>query len=337
MFPLRAHVFRGMMALLAACALAPGVRAGGITYTTLDNATDPTFNQLLSINNAGTIAGYYGIGSAAHPNVGYTLAPPYGQANYTIENFPGAVQTQVTGINNVGQTVGFWADSAGDNFGWVKTSLGFVQVVDPKSMGGATVMDQVLGVNDRNQAVGFYTDAAGNTHGFLYDIKNQTYTELTVPNASQVTATDINNSGLISGFYTDTADGSTRGFLEYANGTGFQSFAADGSTNTMFFGLNNNGQEVGTFTDANGVTHGMLFNTATQQVTILDDPHGVGTTTINGVNDMGQAVGFYTDANGNVDGLLVTASVPEPGSMTLMGIGLAAALGYMRHRRARAK
>ena len=32
------------------------------TYTTLDNLTDPTFNQLLGINNGGLIAGYFGSG-----------------------------------------------------------------------------------------------------------------------------------------------------------------------------------------------------------------------------------------------------------------------------------
>ena len=57
--------------------------------------------------------------------------PPYGQANYTNENFPGSFQTQVTGLNNTGQTVGFWADTAGDNFGWVKSGVNFIQVVDP--------------------------------------------------------------------------------------------------------------------------------------------------------------------------------------------------------------
>jgi hypothetical protein len=45
------------------------------------------------------------------------LVPPYGQGNYTNENFLGSLQTQVTGINNDKTTVGFWADVPGDNFG----------------------------------------------------------------------------------------------------------------------------------------------------------------------------------------------------------------------------
>ena len=56
------------------------------------------------------------------------LLPPYGQGNYINENFPGSVQTQVTGLNNRGVTVGFWStmNNAGigqdDNFGFVEAN-----------------------------------------------------------------------------------------------------------------------------------------------------------------------------------------------------------------------
>ena len=56
------------------------------------------------------------------------MVPPYGQANFTNENFPGSVQTQVTGINNTGTTVGFWANGVGttaSNFGWVNVNGSF--------------------------------------------------------------------------------------------------------------------------------------------------------------------------------------------------------------------
>jgi hypothetical protein len=84
----------------AAANAASGTRpATSYTFTTLDNRADPTFNQLLGINKAGEIAGYFGSGAPGHPNQGYVINPPYSQANYTNENFPGSVQTQVTAIN----------------------------------------------------------------------------------------------------------------------------------------------------------------------------------------------------------------------------------------------
>ena len=74
------------------------------SFTTLDNPADPTFNQLLGINNGGLIVGYFGVGSQAHPNKGYQLVPP---SSYTNENFPNSVQTQVVGItpNSNGTTM----------------------------------------------------------------------------------------------------------------------------------------------------------------------------------------------------------------------------------------
>ena len=51
------------------------------TFKTLNDQLDPTFNQLLGINNNGKIAGYFGSGAPGHPNKGYTLDAPYGQGN----------------------------------------------------------------------------------------------------------------------------------------------------------------------------------------------------------------------------------------------------------------
>jgi hypothetical protein len=89
-----------------------------VTYRlkTLDNNADPTFNHLLGINDRGVIAGYFGSGTpaTAHPNKGYVPDPPYGQGDYVNENVPGSVQTQVTGLNDRGQLVGFYLDRNGN-------------------------------------------------------------------------------------------------------------------------------------------------------------------------------------------------------------------------------
>jgi hypothetical protein len=72
-------------------------------FQNIINTNDPTFNQELGINDAGVIAGYFGSGAAGHPNKGYTVVRPYNtQLDFINENFPGSVQTQVTGLNNLG-------------------------------------------------------------------------------------------------------------------------------------------------------------------------------------------------------------------------------------------
>ena len=77
-----------------------GVHATAYSFRTVDNAADLTFNQLLGINDSGVIAGYLGSGAQGHPNMGYLLTP----GGYRSENFPGSVQTQVTGLDNNGVT-----------------------------------------------------------------------------------------------------------------------------------------------------------------------------------------------------------------------------------------
>src|SRR6185437_4175117 len=77
-------------------------KVAGYQVLTLNDQRDITFNQLLGINNEGAIAGYFGSGNAGHPNKGYVLTPPFAQGDFGNENFPGSMQTQVTGLNDLG-------------------------------------------------------------------------------------------------------------------------------------------------------------------------------------------------------------------------------------------
>ncbi len=209
--------------------------APSYTFQTLNNNADPTFNQLLGINNTGTIAGYFGSGAAGHPNKGYTLVPPYGQGNYSNENFPASVQTQVTGLNNTGTTVGFWSNSNNGppndaNFGFTDVGGTFTNVNNPNTPVGTLTFNQLLGVNDSNTAVGFYTDANGNNHGYTYNIGSKTFSaDINDPNTIGVSTTTaaINNAGLLVGFDTD-ANGVTHGFVD--NGGTFTDVNAPGAT-----------------------------------------------------------------------------------------------------------
>lgn len=319
----------------------PGSATSTYNFQTLNNQTDPTFNQLLGINNAGVIAGYYGVGSATNPNKGYTLAPPYGQASYTNENFPLSAQTQVVGINSNSSptTVGFWVDNAGNNFGFVQQGDTFTSVSDPNTP-AAMGFNQLLGINNNNVAVGFYVDGNGDAQAYSYNIGSKTFGTVTLPstlNPVMTTATGINNAAVISGFYVDGA-GNIHGFLD--NGGTFSIFddPAGAGMNTSFLGLNNEGEVVGSYVDQAGITNGFTFNYLTNTWTTVDDPNAspmaafdVTGTTINGVNDQGQIVGFYSDGN-NVDGFMATP-VPEPTSFACMAAGLLLCTWVSRRKR----
>ena len=307
-------------------------------FQTLNNPTDPTFNQLLGINNGGLIVGYFGVGSTPNPNKGYTLVPP---SSYTNENFTNSVQTQVVGVNNNASptTVGFWIDGAGNNHGFVDQNNTFTPVNDPNIPGTGLTVTQLLGVNNNNVAAGFYVDGNGDAQGFQYNIGSQTFTGITLPgsfNAAMTTATGINNAGVISGFYVDT-QGTTHGFIDdHGTFTSFDDPGANG--NTMFLGLNNTGEVVGSFVDINNVTNGLVYNTLSNTWQTVNDPFSSATpafdvtgTTINGVNDKGQLVGFYSDGT-NVDGFLATPA-PEPASLGLVSLGAALVVTLRRRKK----
>ncbi len=290
-----------------------------------DNTLQPTavFNQLLGINNAGVIAGYFGDGTIV-PNNGFT----YANGTFTPENVSGATQTQVVAINNTLTngtygTAGFSVNNvpvAAANHGFTNIGGTVTNVDGP----GATTT-QILGLNDNHQAVGFY-----GTNGFLYNTSTAALTTLVLPatwNATAVTATGVNNGGVIVGFYTGSSG--TAGFID-SNGTFSSPTDMLGGTNPMFFGINNLGQIVGTDTSGAGSSEGFVYDMGTNTWTAISDPlssptpngFGINGTTLNGINDLGQVVGFYSDGV-NVDGLLATP-VPEPASLALMGL---AALG----------
>ncbi len=300
-------------ALASSAQAAPLGHATSYHFATLDNKHDLTFNQLLGINNEGVIAGYFGSGAAGHPNQGYLLSPRYGHPHYRGENFPGSVQTQVTGLNDQGVTVGFWSsmnnvNQVNDNFGFWERNGKFHVADFPTGDAATPPVDQLLGVNDHGVAVGFYTDAAGTNHGYTVNTRSGHYHLVTDPHAptASLTAAAINNEGDIAGFYTNPANGVTDGFLK--DGHHFTDLAMPGASATNAFGLNDRGEVVGTYTVGTGssaVTHGFTW-TARHGFNTVDDPHGVGTTTVNGVNNAGDLVGFYTDGAGNVDGMLAT-------------------------------
>jgi hypothetical protein len=300
---------------VTASASAAVVTAANANYTfqTLDNPADPTFNQLLGINQFGLISGYFGSGMTGfgsgmtgNPNKGYLL-PRDGKGGYVSENFPGSVQTQVTGLNDNGLTVGFWADSKGANSGFYRTPIGQFRTADyPAASPANPSVDQLLGVNDQEIAVGFYNDAAGHSHGYSYSLLTHRYMPINVRGASSVTVAAINNRGDVAGFETNSA-GHADGFLKLNNGF-LITLDVPGASMTQALGVNDGDVVVGAYQVGHGRTagtHGFIWAPEFGFQTV-NEPNGIGGTTVNGINNHGRLVGFYVDSSGNTDGFLAT-------------------------------
>jgi hypothetical protein len=283
-------------------------------FQTIDNPADPTFNNLMGIDNKGLIAGFYGSGDPGHPNQGYLLTLPN---TFTAVDFPGQAQTQLTGLNDKGIEVGYFYPTnngipVDNQFGFYVRDGIFTAVNNPKTPTnpnpGVIIENQLIGINNHNIAVGFYNDASGNSHGYTFNINTGKFSaDINDPNAVSTVSAAINNAGRIAGFYTD-ASGVTHGFLD-TNGH-FTTVDAPGATTTELLGLNDFGIAVGEDV-VGGVTHGIIYNSKTGVFTQLDDPNASGFTLFNGLNDKGDIVGFYTDAAGNTHGMLLTPAPPE--------------------------
>ncbi len=307
---------RTILAAAALASLAATAQAATFTYQTIDNPADPTFNQLLGITDTGVIAGYYGNASAGHPNKGYTVAKPY--ATFTPANAPGSVQTQATGLNEAGYLSGFWSDTnlgpnaqnmnQDANFGFIRqTKNGATLYIDVNNplVSSQPHVNQLLGINVSGVAVGFYNDANNAAHGYSYSLGTGKFSELKEPHSVVASAaTGINKNDLICGFIT-TAGGRTKGFLRSLSGGSQITFGVPGAMTTQFLGVNDAGQAVGFFIDANNMTHGVIYDPASGTWQAVDAPGDAGGTVLNGLNNRNQIAGFYTDAAGNTHGLLV--------------------------------
>jgi hypothetical protein len=275
--------------------LSPQRIPGWPSVKIIGDRTDRDFNQILDVDNAGTVVGYRGSGAdAAHPNQGYLITSPFRQRNVKAQNAPHAVQTQVIGINQAGDTVGFWIDHAGVTRGFVRRNGHFHSVASP----GAGVT-QLLGLNDRGMAAGFYQDGAGAPHGFVYDLRHDRFLPVRLPvQADGVTATGINDQGVVTGFYA--VGKRTRGFV-LSHGR-ITELHYGGDSNTQALGVDSAGDVVGSYADTAGHTHGFVLSRG--KARRVDVPHRNGDTVVNGLNDRGQAVGFITEAGGRTEGFI---------------------------------
>jgi hypothetical protein len=180
------------------------------------------------INDNGLISGQYTNAGGTTP--GFVL----NGSTVTTINAPTGTAGEVVnaqGINNNGLVVGFYLGNDGQVHGFqfnLSSAVGGVgtgtAIADPtippvSGEPGATFMfSQVLGINDHGIAVGYYGDSTLSQHGFLYNTNTGQYTFLDDPNAQfhngvEITQiTGINNSGEITGFYSD-ANGVLHGFV----------------------------------------------------------------------------------------------------------------------------
>jgi len=122
-----------------------------------------------------------------------------------------------------------------------------------------------------------------------------TFVSFDFPGAGLTRATDVNNAGVVVGFYNDHTV--IHGFM--LNQDVFTPIDFPGAVLTMVFGINDGGQMVGRFQSDVGVDHGfVLSNGIFRQI---DFPGSI-SSQCHGINKKGQIVGRYFNVENSGQG-----------------------------------
>jgi hypothetical protein len=260
------------------------------------SGTDSTY--ALGINSSNVVVGQY-FDSTGNSH-GFSR-----DASGTITEvaYPGALQTDCTGINDAGEIVGWYENANKEYYGFTDIN------------GTFQTNDFVFssGVSSTGSYVGYYyapgtanCDGVTNTtcYGYLATPQSDTLTLVQVENAESTDTFGINDSNLISGFYINST-GTVHGMiLSGSTVTNIDDPKAQTGT-TFCEGINSAGDTVGQYTNSANAASGFLYSNG-----IYSDifyPGGVDTYAY-GINDSGTITGIYIDTSNVQHGFVYNGS-----------------------------
>jgi hypothetical protein len=238
--------------------------------------------------------------------LGQTPAPPFpppAKLQYSIIDVPGELATFAFAINKHGDIGGAVLDFAGNAHGYVTDrDGGNLRLVD---FPGATLTN-VSGMNDRGDVAGQYVDEAGTSH--TYSLIDGVFSTVDFPGSIFDTGVGINDRREIIGIFQG-ADFSIHGYrladgvftaIDDPDAPVLDTSLSSAFTITEVSSVNNRGDVVGFFLDANDFGHSFLLSAGVFQTIAV--PAGVEGTTVAGLNEAGDVVGTFTDSTGTPQG-----------------------------------
>jgi uncharacterized membrane protein len=282
------------------------LRDGVSIYDNFVNASDVhNFGLTLKLTAGDTIDFAVGFGGAfgGDPTGLQAVISPHRYDFATID-FPGAVETQLLGLNNRGDVVGAYSDTQGNSHGFSYNKKDGFRTID---VPGAS-LTLASSINDSGRIVGIGIDALGIDHGFL--LSGGDFTAINVPGGVHTDALGINEQGDIVGVY-DTGDVTIQiGFvLRKGHFTSIQDPSA-APLHTQLNDINDRGQIVGLYIDTAGIFHGLLLDDG--NFATIDFPDAVGGTLASGINSQGQIAGRYLSGPGGNQGFVLRKGDYEP-------------------------
>jgi len=209
----------------------------------------PAAIAFYGINSAGAAAGF-----CTSTKTGLFTGFVYSAGKFTAINFPKSNGTQAIGINDAGDVVGAYLDSASVQHGFVKKGSKYTSI----DVTGDTT-PYAWAINNSGQMVVFAINSAGGYDSFVYNGK--TFKKIADPNAS-TTGTivrSLNNKGDVAGAYFNSA-GNEIGFL-YHGGKYYDVIDPKATTQTKPDGVNDTLEMVGRYVNSAGATVGFKATT----------------------------------------------------------------------------
>lgn len=211
---------------------------------------------------------------------------------YSSFGVTGAVFTFPYAVNNLGTIVGCWSSGGYEcEHGFIKSSGGTPMSVDYPG----AYSTSLTGINDSGQVVGYFVST---TDGGAFVYSGGAFAPINFPGGSGLEPSGVDGAGQVFGDNSDASCGGSYrpcGFI-YSIPTGqfIKNFQYQGQQ-TNLYGVNNNGQAIGTASDGN---FSFVYDENTNTYTAL--PFCSGPCAF-GINDQGQIVGF-----GSGRGILAT-------------------------------
>ena len=253
------------------------------------------FLELTSTNDYGHFAGNTR-GSAEEKAVGFTLI----DGEFSTYDVTDSISIGFYGLNNSGQTVGFYQDMNEVSHGVVVQNGELTQFDFP---GAAET--EIFGVSAAGQLIGDVFDDAGAIHGFVGD------EQFDVPGAVITYADDMNVAGTLVGSYVD-ADGVYHGYMRAADGS-YTTFDVPGSISNLEYLFVNAISDAGVIVfrakNADDVERSYVLR-PNGEPTELRVPGSI-TTVARDIDTKGGIVGYYDTMDGRRLGFIARPALSE--------------------------
>ena len=253
------------------------------------------FLELTSTNDYGHFAGNTR-GSAEEKAVGFTLI----DGVFSTYDVPNSLSIGFYGLNNAGQTVGFYQDMNEVSHGVVVQNGELTQFDFP---GAAET--EIFGVSAAGQLIGDVFDHAGAIHGFVGD------EQFDVPGATITYADDMNVANTLVGSYVD-ADGVYHGYMRTGDGS-YTTFDLPGSTSNLEYLFVNAISDAGVIVfrakKVDDVERSYVLR-PNDEPTELRVPGSI-TTVARDIDTKGSIVGYYDTMDGRRLGFVAKPALSE--------------------------